>query len=154
MGIESPIIKLHEDDEMKFHDHLKQLREARGITQAQVAESVDIAKNTYIGYEKGSREPRLSELKKLAKLFQVELGELCLEPESEGLSGWLKAAMKRADSLRAREKAALMEVMHGYITSCQVAQISGKDQQWIQELENAQVDELVKEESMIEELSK
>lgn len=134
MGIESPIIRLSRYEDMEFHDHLRRLRESTGLTQAQTAEAVDIAKNTYIGYEKGSREPRLSELKKLAALFNIGLGELCLEAQEAGLSGLLKAAMERAEKLAAKEKAALLEVMRGYINSRLVAQISD-DGDWYEERE-------------------
>jgi len=146
---------------MDFHDHLKRLREAKGLTQAQVAEAIDTAKNTYIGYEKGTREPRLSELKKLAALFHIELGELCLEAQSAGLTGWLKIELKRAQSLRAKEKAALAEVMHGYIKSCQIARISHESELHdfvvdprIQEIEEEELEALVRQETAEEEYEK
>lgn len=50
--------------DMDFHEHLKTLRQTMGMSQAQAADEIGITKNTYIGYENGSREPRLSELKK------------------------------------------------------------------------------------------
>jgi transcriptional regulator with XRE-family HTH domain len=151
VGIELPIIRSLGDN-MDFHEHLKRLREAKGLTQAQVAEAIDTAKNTYIGYEKGTREPRLSELLKLAALFHIELGELCLEAQGAGLSGWLKRALKRAEGLKARQKAALLEIVHGYISHCQVSRISGEE--WLQELDdldNAEIDEQVRLETQEEE---
>jgi transcriptional regulator with XRE-family HTH domain len=153
VGIESPNIGLLDDTKMEFHDHLKRLREAKDLTQAQVAESVDIAKNTYIGYEKGSREPRLSELKKLAELFQVELGELCLESQGSGLSGWLKMALKRAEGLKARQKAALLEIVQGYISNCEVSRISGEGE-WLQQIEEDEMDELLRQELEVEHYEK
>lgn len=124
MDIELPKSEYFNEVNMEFHDHLKRLRESQGLTQAQVADAVDLAKNTYIGYEKGTREPRLSDLLKLASLFRIDVGELCLEAQSAGLSGWLKATLRRVDSLKAKEKNALLEVVNGYMTACEVAQIS------------------------------
>lgn len=149
MGIESPNIWLIDDTHMEFHEHLKRLREDKGLTQAQVAESIEIAKNTYIGYEKGTREPRLSELKKMADLFHVEIGELCLEAQRAGLSGWLKMTLKRADGLKAKQKAALLEVVHGYIANCEIARISGEGE-WVQRMEDEEIEKMVTEEAKIE----
>jgi transcriptional regulator with XRE-family HTH domain len=70
---------------MEFKDQLRQLRESKNLTQAQVAEMIEIAKTTYIGYEKGEREPRLSELKKLAHLYGVTLSELCMEADARNI---------------------------------------------------------------------
>lgn len=84
MGIELPeIINWH--NEMDFHEQLKALREAKELTQGQVAEMLGIAKNTYIGYEKGSTEPRLSELKKMCHLYSITLSELCMEADSRNI---------------------------------------------------------------------
>lgn len=162
MGIESPK-NYTEDGDMEFHEHLKRLRESKELTQLQVADAVGIAKNTYIGYEKGSREPRLSELKKLAELFQVGLGELCLEARDSGLTGWLKASFEAAKNLRARDKAALIQVVNGYVAARTLASmsISNAPADMRQELESHErmladseeyeLDELVKLESAIEE---
>lgn len=152
---------------MEFHDHLKRLREAKGLTQVQAAEAVGIAKNTYIGYEKGSREPRLSELKKLAALFQVKLGELCLESQESGLTGYLEHTLKQASNLKAREKAALLEVIRGYIESRLMASIltwggpmthqEAKEEAWKEEAEKAILEQDIEraiEEEEMEELSR
>ncbi|MEH6473866.1 MAG: helix-turn-helix transcriptional regulator [Halopseudomonas sp.] len=71
--------------DMQFHEHLKTLRQAKGLTQTQAADEIEIAKNTYVGYENGSREPRLSELKKLSSLFGMTLSELCMETDSRSV---------------------------------------------------------------------
>ncbi|WP_372878695.1 helix-turn-helix transcriptional regulator [Spongiibacter marinus] len=171
MGIESP--KNHtEDADMEFHEHIKKLRESKELTQIQVAEAVGVAKNTYIGYEKGSREPRLNELKKLAELFGVSLGELCLESRDSGLSGMLKASFEATKDLRARDKAALLQVINGYVAARRIAQIQSSyndvpedireelirdehlrnsEDRLLQEQEDRELDELIKLETAIEE---
>lgn len=41
-----------------MYQHLKDLRESLGMTQAEFGKSVGIAKSTYNNYEKGIREPK------------------------------------------------------------------------------------------------
>lgn len=80
------LLKLQTDwCHMDFHEHLKQLREAKKLTQEQVARMLGIAKTTYIGYEKGEREPRLGELKKMAGIFGMTLSQLCMETDSRNV---------------------------------------------------------------------
>lgn len=51
--------------------HLKQLREAKGISQKQVAQDLKIPYNTYRNYEKNVNEPNNEMLVKLAIYFNV-----------------------------------------------------------------------------------
>ena len=50
---------------------LKELREERGLTQKQVAESLNLHSVTYLHYEKDQREPPLSILADMATYFEV-----------------------------------------------------------------------------------
>lgn len=162
MGIESPKNNT-EDPDMEFHEHLKRLRESKELTQIQVAEAVGVAKNTYIGYEKGDREPRLSELKKMAELFNIGLGELCLEGRDSGLTGWLKSSFENAKKLRARDKAHLIEVVNGYVLAKLINEMSleqvpedvraelAEESAMRQADEDYELDEMVKLETAIEE---
>lgn len=52
-------------------DHLKQLREVKGISQKQVAQELRIPYNTYRNYEKNVNEPNNEMLVKLALYFNV-----------------------------------------------------------------------------------
>lgn len=67
-------------------ERLRQLREKRNMTQAEVAEAVGIAVRTYQHYESGAREPNVSTFVALAQLFGVSLEHLAgltdLEPGS------------------------------------------------------------------------
>lgn len=57
---------------MSFGDRLKKSRRAFGLTQQQLAEQIGVAKSTYNGYEKDSREPDLFKLKRLIEVLQVD----------------------------------------------------------------------------------
>ena len=61
---------------MTFPEQLLKLRTERNLLQKDVAEAVGIALHTYQRYEYGEREPQLSNLVKLADLFDVSLDEL------------------------------------------------------------------------------
>lgn len=144
MGIESPKTQTKRCD-MEFHEHLKQLRETKELTQLQAAEALGIAKNTYIGYEKGEREPRLSELKKMAGLFEMNLSDLCMEARS-GLSGWLKGSFEAAQTLKAKDKAALIRVIDGYVAARRVIELSGAGRPAEEQYEDELFERIVNEE--------
>jgi len=59
-----------------FHQRIKMLREKRGLSQAEVAKRLGIARTTYSGYEIGTREPDQNTLIKLAKFFDVSVDYL------------------------------------------------------------------------------
>ncbi|MGT2712255.1 helix-turn-helix domain-containing protein [Streptococcus oriscaviae] len=54
-----------------FAERLKQLRKESGLTQKQVAESLQVAQNSYSNWEKGIRTPLNPTIDKLAELFNV-----------------------------------------------------------------------------------
>ncbi|MBO5925777.1 MAG: helix-turn-helix transcriptional regulator [Clostridia bacterium] len=53
--------------------NLKELRTERGYTQKQVADLLNINSVTYLHYEKDQREPPLSLLADMAKLYDVSV---------------------------------------------------------------------------------
>ena len=61
---------------MSFGDNLKYYRSLLGLTQQQVADSLEIQKATYSGYETGRREPDVEKIKALAELFGVSGDDL------------------------------------------------------------------------------
>lgn len=61
---------------MEFKDRLKLIREAKHITQTELANLVGIAPNTLNSYENTNREPRISLVMKLAKALNVSTDEL------------------------------------------------------------------------------
>lgn len=100
--------------DMQFHEQLKSLRLAKGLSQLEISEELGIAKNTYIGFEKGDREPRLSELKKMALLFNMTLSELCMDADSRNVDESLVllfAAVKNFDEAEMRTFNDLVEAM-------------------------------------------
>ena len=61
---------------MSFNEQLRAAREARGYTQQQIADLMEIDKSTYCGYETGKRQPDVQKLKLLCKLLGVSGDDL------------------------------------------------------------------------------
>lgn len=55
---------------------LRELRKARCLTLAEVANAIGIKQQVLSYYERGDREPRLETLKKLAKFYGVSIDYL------------------------------------------------------------------------------
>lgn len=55
---------------------LKELREAKGLSQTQLANELGISQQAYARYEKGDRKPKISTLIKLADYFDVSVDYL------------------------------------------------------------------------------
>lgn len=55
-----------------FANRLRSLREMNGMSQQQIADSLQVHRSTYSYYELGTSQPPFATLIKLAKLFKVE----------------------------------------------------------------------------------
>lgn len=59
---------------------LRELRDAAGLSQEQVAEATGISVSQISRYEAGERDPKLAHLEAIAGLFKVTVGRLLGEP--------------------------------------------------------------------------
>lgn len=60
---------------------LTELREAKGLNKAEMAKELGLAYTTYVGYEKGEREPNNKKLKEIAEHFGVSVDYLLGDEE-------------------------------------------------------------------------
>jgi len=60
-----------------FFSILKSKRELLGLTQIHVAECLSITKQTYLKWESGITEPKLSQVKELAEILHITESEIC-----------------------------------------------------------------------------
>ena len=60
----------------KFCENLKNARKAKGFTQKQVAELLNVVESCYANWEQGRTEPNIAILRKLANIFTVSIDEL------------------------------------------------------------------------------
>jgi len=71
---------------MAFKDELRRLRKQDGLTQADLAVSLGIAKSTISMYECGNREPDFETLEAIADYFNVDMNRLTgIDKASDGL---------------------------------------------------------------------
>lgn len=61
---------------MSINEKIRLVREAKGLTQEQVAEKLEISRNSYGDIERGDSDVKLSKLEKIAELFEMQLSEL------------------------------------------------------------------------------
>ena len=87
-----------------FGLRLKQLREAKGLSQAQVARRLDVARSTISGYERNTITPSLDQLVSLAVLYSASLDYilgldnrrfLCLDGLSESQQQTIRDVVDR-----------------------------------------------------------
>lgn len=57
-------------------EHLKALRERRGLYQKDVAAALKIDRTTYVKYETGASEPGFEILKRIARFYEVSIDYL------------------------------------------------------------------------------
>lgn len=57
-------------------DQIKFFRNSLGMTQQQVADRLNISRQGYLYYEKGTREPNVDTIKKLCIIFECSADEL------------------------------------------------------------------------------
>lgn len=56
--------------------HIQRLREARGVTQAQLAEATGLTQSSISRIERGGRELTLSNMRSIAQALNCSVGEL------------------------------------------------------------------------------
>ena len=61
---------------MEFKTRLKELRLEKGVTQLQVAKTLNMSKMAVSHWEKGNSEPSIEQLKVLARFFDVSIDYL------------------------------------------------------------------------------
>lgn len=61
---------------MKINESLKKYRRACGLTQEQVAQQLNVTRQTVSSYEAGRTEPGIDILMQLAKIYGVEIGDI------------------------------------------------------------------------------
>ncbi|MDE6661656.1 MAG: helix-turn-helix domain-containing protein, partial [Anaeroplasmataceae bacterium] len=59
-----------------FHDNIKRFRLAKGWTQEELAEKLNVTRQTISKWEQGINEPDIDTLKKLSEVFDVSIDEL------------------------------------------------------------------------------
>jgi putative transcriptional regulator len=68
-------------------NHLEMLRAQRGWTQQELADRVEVSRQTIISLENGRYNPSILLAFRLARLFGVKIEDIFLYDEAEGKNG-------------------------------------------------------------------
>jgi len=61
---------------MSVNEKIRRIREAKDLTQEQMAEKLGVSQSAYGDIERGDNDPKLSKLQKIADIFEMRLSEL------------------------------------------------------------------------------
>jgi len=61
---------------MSVNEKIRRIREAKDLTQEQMAEKLGVSQSAYGDIERGDNDPKLSKLQKIADIFEIQLSEL------------------------------------------------------------------------------
>ena len=113
-----------------FTERLKQLRQARSLSQTRLAELLGVLPRTYNRWERGGHVPHAEMLVKIADALQVSVDELLgrrdaiTEPKIRNPD--LHQLVQEVDELPDEEQRALIVVMDGLVRSSRVAKAASR----------------------------
>lgn len=67
---------------MGYEKNIKRYREARDMTQQQVADAIGVSRTAVTQWETGWSAPKMGSVKKLAKLFNVKPSDIIAEDDA------------------------------------------------------------------------
>jgi transcriptional regulator with XRE-family HTH domain len=71
---------------MEIGNKINQLRKLSGMTQEQLAEKLNVSRQTISKWESGGTSPDLESIVKVSKLFHVSLDDLLMEGDDAGMT--------------------------------------------------------------------
>jgi len=115
---------------VNFSERLKLLRSARQITQARLAELLDVDPRVYNRWERGTATPQFETVVKIADLLQISLDELAgrsavtTEPKLHNYE--LLNLYPKVDTLPDEDQQALILVIDSLLKKAQMGQVMKK----------------------------
>lgn len=101
---------------MEIGERIKKLREARGLSQKEVASMIKMDQSQYSKLEKDKTDPSVSTLAKVAKALGTQLSELFADDMLRDVNSYDKSVMEKIsliDSLDEDEKKSLFKIIDG-----------------------------------------
>lgn len=116
-------------DMASLPERLKEMREARGLTQTRVAELLGVSLRVYHRWESGNAMPHFDTVVKIADVLQVSLDELAGRKENAGETRIRNAELhelyQHADQLSDEEQRALIVLLDSLMKRSQIDRIMG-----------------------------
>lgn len=101
---------------MEIGERIKKLREARGLSQKEVASMIKMDQSQYSKLEKDKTDPSVSTLAKVAKALGAQLSELFADDLLRDVNSYDKSVMEKIsliDSLDEDEQKSLFKIIDG-----------------------------------------
>ncbi|MBC8949244.1 helix-turn-helix transcriptional regulator [Xenorhabdus sp. TS4] len=115
-----------EEDMQLFAKRLKEAREARKMTQARLAELLNVDRRVYNRWERGASVPQLDAVVRIAQVLQSSLDALVgLEPMAPPQihNPRLQALVTQMDSLSDEDQQALIVLMDSLLKRSKMTQL-------------------------------
>ncbi|AKH64118.1 MULTISPECIES: helix-turn-helix transcriptional regulator [Photorhabdus] len=115
-----------EEDMQLFATRLKEAREARKMTQARLAELLNVDRRVYNRWERGASVPQLDAVVRIAQVLQSSLDSLVgLEPMTPPQihNPRLQALVMQMDSLSDEDQQALIVLMDSLLKRSKMTQL-------------------------------
>ena len=100
---------------MEFPERLAFLRKARGLTQRQLAADIGIHVSQLLRYEKGTSQPTLDVLGRMAGALGVSGEELLFDSDERGPSDDMRPLYEAVMRLDSSEKAIVRSVLDAFL---------------------------------------
>ena len=94
---------------MTIASNLKQIREAKGLSQREVSKQIGVANTSYFAWERGKTKPKKENLIKLSNIFGVTYEALVKDEETDLLSAFHQLTDKRKEKVMTCTQAQLTE---------------------------------------------
>lgn len=101
---------------MEIGERIKKLREAKGLSQKEVASIIKMDQSQYSKLEKDKTDPSVSTLAKVAKALGTQLAELFADDLLKDVNSYDKSLMEKislVDALDEDEKKSLFKIIDG-----------------------------------------
>ena len=108
---------------MPFSNRLADLRKLRGLTQEGLAELIGITKTQVYRYEKGSAQPTLDVIKRLAVALSCTTDQLIFEEDERQPDDSLTLLLEGVSKLDPDEKKMIKEIIEGILLKHQAKQL-------------------------------
>lgn len=115
-------------DMVELAKRLRETRSARGLTQARLAELLEMSPRVYNRWERGAAIPRLDTLVKIAEILEVSLDELVgrKEPDLDSVrirNPELHSLYKEIDRLTDEDQQALVVLLDSLVKRSQMRKV-------------------------------
>lgn len=118
---------------MTLGDRIKQLRQRRGWSQAQLSKKLNVHQKQISGYERGIHSPSIELLVRMAELFNVSLDYIAFDNREQKniipiADRELMQAVQQIDQLSAEDRATIKAVLNTFIVKNRFQRLASETQ--------------------------